>query len=163
MKTLLILRHAKSSWSDPSRTDHERPLNKRGKRDAPRMGTLLREQALAPHLILSSTAKRACRTAKAVAENADYRGEIRLLPDLYHGDPEVYRDVLRSIPDNYETVMVVGHNPGLEAWLEMLTGRSERLPTAALAHVQLSIDSWQKLDLAAEATLVYVWRPRELT
>jgi len=76
MKTLLILRHAKSSWKNPGLADHNRPLNKRGKRDAPRVGRLLRDKNLTPDLILSSTAKRALDTAEAAAESSGYEGEI---------------------------------------------------------------------------------------
>jgi phosphohistidine phosphatase len=78
MKTLLVLRHAKSSWNDTSLDDHERPLNKRGRRDGPRMGELVREHRLTPDIIISSDAVRARRTAEAVAEAARYAGEIVL-------------------------------------------------------------------------------------
>jgi len=162
MKTLLILRHAKSSWENSGLADHDRPLNKRGKRDAPRMGLLLREQGLAPDLILSSTAKRARRTASAVAESAEFQGEVKLLPELYHAGPRTYSEVLRNISNDCESVMVVGHNPGLEILLAKLAGEGERLPTASLAHLQLGIDSWGEFNLDVEARLVGLWRPREL-
>ena len=83
MKTLLVLRHAKSSWNDPALDDHERPLNKRGRRDAPRMGELVREYGLMPGVVISSDAVRARLTAEAVAEAARYAGEILLDPHLY--------------------------------------------------------------------------------
>ncbi|MFB3041695.1 MAG: histidine phosphatase family protein, partial [Candidatus Poribacteria bacterium] len=83
MKTLLILRHAKSSWEHPELTDHDRPLNKRGKRDAPRMGKLLRVQGLVPDLIMSSTAKRARSTAKTVARKSGYKEKVELTPAFY--------------------------------------------------------------------------------
>ena len=90
MKTLLILRHAKSDWETPDVADHDRPLNGRGKRDAPRMGRLLRDENLVPDLIISSTAKRARKTAKLVAEASGYEGEIRLAETLYLAGPEAY-------------------------------------------------------------------------
>lgn len=162
MKTLLILRHAKSSWADARLADHDRPLNKRGKRDAPRMGQLLHDEDLVPDLIVSSTAKRARATAAAVAEAADYDGEVRLDPSLYHGEPEDYYEVLRTLEDDLQRVMVVGHNPGMEALVEALTDQDEHLPTAALAHVTLPIDRWREVDDECRGRLVHLWRPREL-
>ncbi len=162
MKTLLILRHAKSSWNDPTLSDHDRPLNKRGKRDAPNMGRLIRTEGLVPGLILSSTAKRARRTAEAVAEYSGYEHEIRFTRDLYHADPEDYLYLLRNLSDEFDSVMVVGHNPGQQELLEILTGDVEHFPTAALAQVSLPIQSWGELDEYTEGTLEYLWRPREI-
>lgn len=160
MKTLLILRHAKSSWGDPELPDHDRPLAKRGKRDAPRVGQLLRKEGLTPDLILSSTAKRACKTAEAVAEESGYEGEIELCGEFYPGAPEDYVAVLRRLPDEERRVMVVGHNPGLEELLETLTGETAALPTAALAQLALPIEHWKDLDEKIEGKLVDLWLPR---
>lgn len=162
MKTLLILRHAKSSWKKPGLADQDRPLNKRGKRDAPRMGQLVEQEDLVPDLIITSTAKRARVTAELVAENSGYEGEIQLERSFYMGYPEAYLEVLRQLPDEIQTVMVVGHNPGLEELLEELVMEPERLPTAALARVDLPIQSWQELDDEVVGELVSLWRPREL-
>ena len=162
MKTLLILRHAKSSWKHQELADHDRPLNKRGKQDAPRVGELLQGADLIPELILSSTAVRARATAAAVAQASGYEGEIRLTRDFYLGGPEDYLAVLRGLADTCTRVMVVGHNPGLEALLEALTAEDEALPAGAMAHVALRLDSWRRLDDETEAELVAVWRPREL-
>lgn len=162
MKTLLILRHAKSSWKKPGLADRDRPLNKRGKRDAPRMGQLLEQQELVPDLIVTSPAKRARLTAEIVAQNSGYEGEIRLEPGFYMGDPEAYLEALRHLPDEIHTAMVVGHNPGLEELLEELVMEPERLPTAALARVDLPVQSWQELDDEVVGELVNLWRPREL-
>jgi phosphohistidine phosphatase len=162
MKTLLILRHAKSSWSDAGLADHERPLNKRGKRDAPRMGRLLREKDLLPDLILSSTAKRAKQTTEAVAEESGYGGDIRYLGEFYAADPETILEVLRSIPDENIRVMVVGHNPGLEELVELITGESAGMPTAALAQILLPLESWQNISEDVEGEIENLWVPREL-
>jgi phosphohistidine phosphatase len=161
MKTLLILRHAKSSWKKPV-ADRDRPLNKRGKSDAPRMGKVLREAGLQPDLIISSTAKRARSTAEKVAQHSGHPGVVELSNDLYLGGPESYCRVLRGVPDAHESVLVVGHNPGLEMLLEALTGREEVLPTAALAHVHIEIEHWQEFDENARGEIVAVWRPRSL-
>ncbi len=163
MKMLLILRHAKSSWKNPGLADHNRPLNKRGKRDAPRVGRLLRDKNLTPDLILSSTAKRALDTAEAAAESSGYEGEIEPRPELYMADPEAYLRALRSVSDDYQCVMVIGHNPGLEELVETLTSAAEAMPTAALAQVELPIKRWRDLNDETEGKLVNVWRPREVS
>jgi phosphohistidine phosphatase len=162
MKTLLILRHAKSSWKDESLPDHDRPLNKRGKEEAPRMGRLIRELGLTPDLILSSTAKRARTTAELVAEEAGYEGEIILSRDLYATGPDAFIEALAGLEDAYQRVMVVGHNPGLEELLEALTGEYQPLTTAALAQVRLEIDRWNELTDDVEGKLINVWVPKEL-
>ena len=161
MKTLLILRHAKSSWKQPV-DDHDRPLNKRGKGDAPRMGRILRDAGLLPDRVVSSTARRARKTAEKVAQHAGFEGRIDLSPDLYLAGPDAYRRLLREVSDDVGCVLVVGHNPGLEMLLEAATGSSETLPTAALAHVRLPIDAWRDFDLNREGELIEVWRPRLL-
>jgi phosphohistidine phosphatase len=163
MKTLLVLRHAKSSWDDPALEDHERPLNKRGQRDAPRMGELVREIGLIPALVLSSDAVRARLTAEAVAEAAHYAGEILLHPHLYLASPADILSLLPTVRENAETVMIVGHNPGLEQLVEQLTGERMDLPTATLAQISLPIDRWRDLELSTRGTLLGLWRPKELT
>ena len=163
MKTLLVLRHAKSSWNDPALDDHERPLNKRGRRDAPRMGELVREYGLIPDVIISSDAVRTRLTAEAVAEAARYAGEILLDPHLYLACPADIHSLLTTVRENAGTVMIVGHNPGLEKLVEQLTGERQDLPTAALAQIGLPIDQWLDLKLSTRGTLVGLWRPEELT
>jgi phosphohistidine phosphatase len=145
MKTLLILRHAKSSWKDAELEDHDRPLNKRGEHDAPRMGHLLREEDLVPDLILSSTAKRARKTAEAVAEASGYTGEVELIPELYGGGPEAYLETLHNLPGENLRVLVVGHNPDLEELVEMLTGKRSACPPRRWRKSP-SIENWQALD-----------------
>ena len=162
MKTLLVLRHAKSSWNDPALDDHERPLNKRGRRDAARMGELVREYGLMPGVVISSDAVRARLTAEAVAEAARYAGEILLDPRLYMAGPADILSLLATLRENAETVMIVGHNPGLEKLVEQLTGERQDLPTAALAQIGLPIDQWCELKLSTPGTLVGLWRPEEL-
>jgi phosphohistidine phosphatase len=163
MKTLLVLRHAKSSWSDPALDDHERPLSTRGRRDGPRMGELVREHGLIPDVVISSDAVRARLTAEAVAETARYAGQILLDRRLYMASPADIRSLLRRVPDKAETVMIVGHNPGLEDLVALLTGERQDLPTAALAQIVLPIDQWRDLTRSTRGTLVGHWRPKELT
>ncbi len=162
MKTVLILRHAKSSWNAPELFDYDRPLNKRGKRAAPRMGYHLREQGLIPDLILSSSAKRARKTAAKVAKACGYDGKPELLDAFYLAPPGVYFETLQALPDTYQCVMVVGHNPTMEELVMHLTEQIERMPTAALAYVTLPIKQWKALDFATRGTLVNLWTPKTL-
>jgi phosphohistidine phosphatase len=162
MKTLLILRHAKSSWDDLSQDDHERPLNSRGRKDAPRIGELLKKQDLLPDLILSSTAARARATAELAADEAGYSGEIRFSHSLYASGPQAFLSALASLAQEYSCVMIVGHNPGLEELIYTLTGEVHPLPTAALAQVELPIQDWEELNAAPQGRLVKLWKPKEL-
>jgi len=162
MKTLLILRHAKSSWKHTGLTDHDRPLKKRGERAAPRMGELLIEEELVPQLIISSTAKRALKTTELVTEACQYDGEVQREHGLYGAGPTGYIRILREVPDVYQRIMIVGHNPGLEALLEVLTGEAVWLPTAALAHVELPIDTWAEIREYIGGRLVDLWEPKKL-
>lgn len=162
MKTLLILRHAKSSWDDPGLRDHDRPLNRRGNRDAPRMGRLIAEQDLVPERIVSSTAERARTTAELAAAEWDCEVEVETTRALYLASPHAYVDVVEDMGGATERLMVVGHNPGISTLAMHLTGEVEFMPTAALAAVELDIDDWSELGSAAEGRLIAFWRPKAL-
>lgn len=162
MKTLLILRHAKSDWGSWSTPDHDRPLNKRGKRVAPQMGQFLRRQIGTPDLIVSSTALRACTTAQLVADEADYAGEVVLTRDFYHAGPSDYIEYLQVHEPAADVVLVVGHNPGMEILVEHLTDAREVMQTACLAHVTLPIASWADFSELTEGKLEGFYRPKEL-
>jgi phosphohistidine phosphatase len=163
MKTLLLMRHAKSSWKEDHLADHERPLNKRGKKDAPRMGVLLHDKKLVPQSILCSSAVRARDTAKAVAESAGFKGDIQYLDRLYMAEADEFITVLRDLPDTVERVLIIGHNPGLETLLQVLSGRIESLPTAVVAFITLKISSWAELNNQLTGEIVEIWRPKELS
>lgn len=162
MKTLLLLRHAKSSWKDTDLDDHDRPLNKRGKRDAPRMGQLLREEQLLPDLIVCSSAKRTWRTAELVAEAAGYRGETRITGDVYEASAAKLLALIESFPDSAQRILLIGHNPGLEELLELLTGQYRPLSTAALAQLQVPAENWRNINSDGKAEIQQLWQPREL-
>jgi phosphohistidine phosphatase len=161
MKTLLLLRHAKSSWNQPELHDHDRPLNKRGKKEAPLVGKYLKDHDLMPDLILSSTARRAHDTAQAVLEESGFPGQVDLYQDLYLSDTACYLDILCCLPDDANRVLVVGHNPDLEELLTLLTDVTEHLPTASLAQVDLPITCWQELNEATDGRLQKLWSPRQ--
>jgi phosphohistidine phosphatase len=162
MKELLLLRHAKSSWQNAELPDHDRPLNKRGERDAPRMGKLLRKLDMLPSLILCSTATRARETASRVCLGSGYTGPVRHEGELYHKESPDWLALIRQAPDDVARLLVVAHNPGLEMLLAALTRRQEVMPTASLARVQLPVARWQDLDSAGNATLIHIWRPKDL-
>ncbi|MGH9203144.1 MAG: SixA phosphatase family protein, partial [Vicinamibacterales bacterium] len=128
MKTLLSLRHAKSSWSDATVDDRDRDLNARGRRDAVRMGELIRQNQLSPDVIISSDALRARLTAEAVADVIGFQEEIALDRRLYLASPADIVAVIRTAAGAATTVMIVGHNPGLEQLVERLTGEPNDLP-----------------------------------
>ncbi len=159
MKSLLVLRHAKSSWKETDQVDHDRPLNKRGKRDAPLVGKLLHQEHLIPELVLSSSARRAGDTAEAAVEASGYTPEIRHLPGFYQCDLKAFYDTLRLLPGDLDRVMIVGHNPELEQLVFALTAETVVLPTAALVHISLPIQAWGELDSNTRGTLVKTWLP----
>lgn len=163
MRTLLVLRHAKSSWKDPDLADHDRPLNKRGKKNAPAMGKLIKKEGLTPSWIASSTALRARKTAEAAAKGSGYTGTIHYLKDLYLAHPaDICAVVGRTAPESATRILIVGHNPGLEELVGALTARREPFPTGALAQIELPIESWRELSGAIQGELVHLWRPKDL-
>ena len=126
-------------------------------------GELVREYGLIPDVINSSDAARARLTAEAVAEAARYAGAILLDPHLYMASPADILSLLRTVRERAETVMIVGHNPGLEGLVAQLTGEWQDLPTAALAQIVLPIDQWRDLTRSPRGTLMGHWRPKDLT
>jgi phosphohistidine phosphatase len=163
MKTLLVLRHAKSSWNDPNIDDHERRLKKRGRKEARKMGRLIAAENLLPDCIASSSARRCRQTADHVIHHSDYRGEIRMTPELYDADAARLREFVGKLSDQAARVMLVGHNPGLEEFLESLIGQHTPLTTGALAQVELAVDRWADLNSDTRGTLIKVWEPKELS
>jgi len=162
VKTLFLLRHAKSSWKDIFCSDHDRLLNKRGRRDAPRMARLLSSHNPTPTLILSSTATRAHRTALALQETLADDVPIDLDGRLYHASPHTILDLVREKGAQHDTLIVVGHNPGLEDLIRRLTNEARIVPTAALAEIRVPIDYWGQLDHTVEASLQGFWIPKAL-
>ena len=144
MKTLTILRHAKSSWDEPGLKDHDRPLNKRGERDAPIMGDRLKSAGVRPSLILSSTAVRAWSTAKIVAKQISYPAEfLHREPGLYHAGVNKLFDVIAAQDEGFNSIMIVGHNPGLTDFANtFVPGLTNNIPTAGFVSVLIDSDDW---------------------
>ena len=158
MLRLLLTRHAKSDWSTEALDDHARPLNKRGRRDAPRVGALLQSLGWRPELVLCSTAQRAIQTLSGLRAAWDAPPEVQLLPSLYHAGADAARAALATVPDTMTTVMLIGHNPGWEEALTALCGARETLPTASVAMLQRDgAPAWAD---ARAFELVRVLRPR---
>lgn len=145
MKTLYILRHAKSSWTDANLSDFERPLNERGIKTAPFMGELMTKKNFQPELILSSPAQRARQTALLVKKAGRMKAEIRYDERIYEASPLRLMEVVSEIENHINSVLLVGHNPGFEGLVKFLTGKSERMTTTALAVVDLEIDHWKSV------------------
>ncbi|HUQ72779.1 MAG TPA: histidine phosphatase family protein [Planctomycetaceae bacterium] len=166
MKTLLLLRHAKSGWDQPQLADHDRPLTKRGVKAARRMGRLIADDAIALDALLCSMAVRARETWDHVCESMSERGHTpppaSFIADLYHCELEQFAPIIAAAPDTARTLLLIGHNPGLEELLAQLTGEDHHVPTAMLAVLDLDIDAWNEFALNAPATLRHLWRPREL-
>lgn len=159
-RTLLAMRHAKSSWKDASLADFDRPLNARGRRDAKRAGEWLSEQGLIPDVILSSAARRARLTAERVGKGLKRPVEVVLTRDLYHAPPEVYNEWVRAVPEEVQTLLVIGHNPGIAQWIARLTGEVVDVPTAAIACIKLWDTPWSSLAADGSGTLQSYWYPK---
>lgn len=145
MKILYIVRHAKSSWDDPKLADYDRPLNKRGKKDAPLMGKVLKEKGLVPNLLLSSPAKRALSTAKKIAEELGYsKKEILTEEKLYHASKQTILKVVQKQKDKVESMMIVGHNPGLTELASLLAHINiGNIPTIGIVCIEFATDTWK--------------------
>ena len=162
MKTLLILRHGKSSWADEGVDDHERPLKGRGKRSASRIGEELKRRDLVPDRIITSTAERASDTATRAAKASGFDGHLDRTRDLYFAGPEGYlRTLVERAQDSEARVMLVGHNPDCEDLVERLGGVREQITTANLACIDFDVDAWEDV-VTTPGTLRFVLRPREL-
>jgi phosphohistidine phosphatase len=167
MKRLYLLRHAKSSWKDTSLPDHDRPLAGRGRRAAKAIARHLREQDLEPQLVLCSTARRARETLERI-QPALGAATVELEHDLYAASADALLERLRRVPDGVASVMLIGHNPGLQD-LALDLARSPRtvgelatkFPTAALATLEVPASNWHELDHETAEIVAFV-RPRDL-
>lgn len=160
MKTLFVLRHAKSSWDNPDLADFERPLNSRGLDAARFIGELIYDRNLEPQIIVSSPAKRAKQTAVLVKELAGVNKPVAFDERIYEASPLTLFNLIREFDEKYDSVLIVGHNPGFENIVRMLTGESVSMPTAALAKINLTAEKWSDLDIDSNE-LEFLIRPKE--
>ena len=156
-KRLLICRHAKSSWQEATLSDVERPLNKRGEKDAPEMGKRLAHRGIHPDLIMTSPAVRARTTAEIYAVQLNYRlDKLRINPDQYAATVPTLLALLRKVESRFTTVMIVGHNPECTALANLLGGlHLENIPTSGVVALEFSIASWQSLAPGNGALLFF--------
>jgi phosphohistidine phosphatase len=162
MKTLILMRHAKSSFKDKTIKDSKRPLSKRGVRSAVQMAHLIKERELIPQTLLASKAERAKQTAEIVVRETGYSGEVILMDELFMAEADDLIKILRKTPDEIERVMIIGHNPGLESLVPLFTGRVTALPTAGVAYLSFPIEHWEDLKKKTHAELLELWRPKEV-
>ncbi len=149
MKTLILLRHAKSSWDNPDIEDFERPLNQRGLKDAPLIAEFLTEIPFIPELIVSSPAKRAKTTAEIISEKTGYNpNNIVFNESVYEADADILMEVVNSTPDKVNTLLLVGHNPAITVFCNLISDkRIDNIPTCGLAAIQMNIKSWKSVAI----------------
>ena len=147
MKTIYIVRHAKSSWDDPSLDDFSRPLSERGEKDAPRMGKKLKEREVTADLMISSPAKRAMKTCKAIAKILEFpSSKIKEDKRLYHADEEMICSILKDVKNPNDVLMIFGHNPGLTEFANGLLNETiTNIPTTGIVAGKLKINSWSEI------------------
>ena len=162
MKTLLLIRHAKSSWNEPVLTDFDRPLNERGKKDAPEMAKRIKEK-IAIELFVSSPAKRAKKTAKIFAEEFGVdKNEIVLVEDLYGATEEAFAEAVASLKDKNDVVAIFSHNPGITEFANSLTAtRVDDMPTCAVFALQCETDTWKNFAEAEKKFLFFDYPKNE--
>jgi phosphohistidine phosphatase len=161
MKTLFLVRHAKSSRDDPTLPDKERPLNDRGMRDAPRMGERFAKQGVKLDLILSSPALRALATAELMAKTLDYKVKDIVVDErLYAAAPDDLLEVVHELGDKPRRVMLVGHNPELTDLAHRLSSSITDMPTCAVAEFSFDTKSWSKVG-KQEPAKVTLHRPKQ--
>jgi phosphohistidine phosphatase len=148
VRHLLLVRHAKSDWGDPALSDFDRPLNARGKRDAPVMGKRLAASGTHLDRMVSSPAKRARSTAKAIACGLGFPvRDVEWINELYQASPSAILQIIRTCPKHVTTLALVGHNPGIsELARELCSEITEEMPTCSIVHLTGKFDSWDEAD-----------------
>lgn len=158
-RSILLMRHAKSSLGDPDLPDHDRPLNKRGRQSAPYMGALLREKGLLPDIILTSTARRAVETADLVVSALQFEGEILSTSRLYLAEPSNYFDLFAEVPLGAGRALFVAHNPGIAELVFQLTTQHREMCTAGVAHISCQTDEIAHVNRTTKCELLAFYRP----
>ena len=162
-RRLIVMRHAKSSWSTPGQNDHDRPLNKRGRKDAVRVAARLTELGWFPEMAVSSSAARTRETFDLMEPMFDASVDVDFMDGLYHAGIRELRNVLRNLPDDVQTVLALGHNPGWEGVIAWLSGEGLQLTTANAALLTGTGATWADALAEAESwNLCEIIRPKEL-
>ena len=161
MRTLYLLRHAKSSWKDPSQADFERPLANRGRKACEIVARLIQDRGLEFDLVLCSTAIRARETIELVSKYAKLRTELRFDERIYEVTVAQLLEIVSQLENDRKSVLLVGHNPGFEELLQVFSGADHRFPTASLAKIKLKISTWSD-PFDRKTSLEWLARPKEL-
>lgn len=162
MKILHLIRHAKSSWEDPFQDDFDRPLNERGRRDAPRMARRLKERELHPDMLISSPAERALSTALLIANGIDHASRVQTDNRLYHATDTGILEVIREFNNNNDEVMLFSHNPGLTDFVNRLCSEAvtDNVPTCGIVCIKVPVDRWEDIEWG-KGKLVFFDYPRK--
>lgn len=163
-RTLILIRHAKSSWNNPLHSDFDRPLNERGNHDAPLMGKKLKLLNIIPDLIVASSAKRTRQTAKLIAEKVGYHvDDIKWEEKLYHCIPSVFDEVIYGIGDEVKTLIIIAHNPGITEYVNSLSPKFtiDHMPTCGIVGVHMEMDQWNCLPIAEKKVFLYEYPAKD--
>jgi phosphohistidine phosphatase len=157
MKTLYLIRHAKSSWKNAGLSDFERPLNSRGRNDAPIMGERLKKDNIIPDVIISSPAKRAWSTSRIIAKNLNISTDsINLNSDIYEANASTLLKIINQINDKYEKCFMFGHNPGITYFAELLTNTHfGNVPTCGIVGISFDLESWAMISSNMGSCIYY--------
>ncbi|MCW3123759.1 MAG: putative phosphohistidine phosphatase, SixA [Flavipsychrobacter sp.] len=157
-RTLVMIRHAKSSWTNPLQSDFERPLNERGKKEAPEMGKKLKKAHIIPDLIIASSAKRTKQTAKRIAEEVGYDVEnIKWEEKLYHCIPSVLEETIYEVSNSVKTVFIVAHNPGITEFVNQLVPefKIDNMPTCGIVATHVETEEWNNFSIANKKVFLF--------
>ncbi len=153
-----MIRHAKSSWANPLQSDFERPLNDRGKEEAPAMGKKLKKLGIIPDLVISSSAKRTKQTAKRIAEEVGYDTDnIKWEEKLYHCIPSVFEELIYELSDKVKTVFIVAHNPGITSFVNQLSPdfSIDNMPTCGVVGAHVETEEWNNFSIAKRKVFLF--------
>jgi phosphohistidine phosphatase len=161
MRTLYLLRHAKSSWKEESQLDFERPLTGRGRKACGLIAKLIQSEGIEFDLLLSSSAVRARETIELVRQQAKLRSELRFDERIYEATVTRLMEIISELENDRKGILLIGHNPGMEGLILALTGEEKGLATASLAKIKLKVSKWSEVG-EAKGTLEWIVRPKEL-
>ncbi len=161
MKNLYLIRHAKSDWDNPKLSDRERPLNKRGKRDAPKMAAILHEKNIDPQLLISSPSVRTMTTAKYFCEELKYDyNKINVDNNIYLASLETLISIIKNMNDNLNSVIMFAHNPGITELVNNLSKKKvNNVPTCGIAAISFEVDHWNEIN-KSNSSLVFFDYPK---
>lgn len=165
MKSLFFIRHAKSSWAEPYLSDHERPLNTRGRRDAPLMAQRLLSTKISPDGLLVSSAKRAKKTAKYFRDAFSIdKDQVLIQDELYHASPKTIERAIRQLPDKWSTVLIFGHNPGFTDVANALKNDQYigNVPTCGIVGATIDVKKWKDFELEKARRTAFLY-PKQVT